>query len=173
MILSFFPINPSYKKYILRPFFSKGSSSDQVNAKNISIVLVPLTWPLMVSWSKYISSPFRSWSRVGWLVFSFLSKARDQGSFHLRILNFSRSLETSLFRMKVKIVPGGFYGPGLEMHIASATFHDLSQHLKRNWEVQSSCVLPGRRDRYGYWWAKDFPMSICHLNSPDYSCFKA
>ena len=80
------------KKSILRPFFSTGSSSDHVTAKNISIVRVPLTWPLMVSWSKYIFSPFRSWSRVGWLVFSFLAKARDQGSFHLRILNFSRSL---------------------------------------------------------------------------------
>lgn len=144
------------KKYTQTIFFYR-IQFWSCNCKNISIVPVPLTWPLMVSWSKYIFSPFRSWSRVGWLVFSFLAKARDQGSFHLRILNFSRSLEASLFRMKVKIVPGGFYGPGLEMHIAFATFHDLSQYLKRNWEVQSSCVLPGRRDRYGYWWAKEFP----------------
>lgn len=82
-------------------------------------------------------------------MFSFLAKARDQGSFHLRSLNFFRSLEASLFRMKVKIAPGGFYGPGLEMHIASTTFHDFISTLKE--KLGSAIKLCDPRKKREIW----------------------
>lgn len=106
---------------------------------------------MLVSWFIHIFPIFGSWSRMCWLELNFSCQCQWSSRLSSYCFHFPRSLEFSLSRMTVRIAYGDFYGPSLEVHIPSATLHRLWLRLlstlnwKRNWEMEYSCELPGRR----------------------------
>lgn len=119
---------------------------------------------MLVSWFIHIFPIFGSWSRMCWLELNFSCQCQRSSLLSSYCFHFPRSLEFSLSRMTVRIVYGDFYGPSLEVHIPSAALHRLWLRLlstlnwKRNWEMEYSCELPGRRI--------DMGLSACQLVIP-------